>query len=328
MERPMRHFHQLSVAERHVMQKMIYSNISKSTIGQSLERHYSTIYREYKRNKSKGYQHEEAQEKTDNRRYKKLRKLDSNGFLRLLIVSLLLDKNSPEVISYYLTDNFPDDPSMHISHEAIYQWIYIQKDTSLASNLFTRRKRRQNRGNTYKNRSIFVEKKNIRERPVEANERSEPGHLEGDLIVSAGRDAYVLTLTDRKIMNIWGLPVNSKDPEEVCRAVVEALDGLPDGFIKTITFDNGSEFNSYRIIERALSCKVYFADPYSSWQRGLNEHLNGRIRQYLPKKKSFAGLTDEEYQGILFAINKRPRKSRNWRSPMSLLEEALIAIET
>ena len=324
----MRHFHQLSAAERHVMQKMFYSDTNKYNIGESLGRHCSTIYREYKRNKSKGYQHEEAQRNATNRRYKKQRKLDRNGFLRLLVVSLLHDKNSPEVISYYLIDNFPDDPSMHISHEAIYQWVYVQKETSLATNLFTRRKRRQNRGNTYKNRGIFVEKKNIRERPVEANEKSEPGHLEGDLIVSAGHDAYVLTLTDRKIMNIWGLPVNSKDPEEVCRAVVEALDSLPNGFVKTITFDNGSEFNSYPIIEKALSCKVYFADPYCSWQRGLNEHLNGRIRQYLPKKKSFAGLTDDEYQDILFAINKRPRKSRNWRSPTSLLEEALIAIET
>ena len=76
-------------------------------------------------------------------------------------------------------------------------------------------------------------------------------------------------------MNIWGLPVSSKDPEEVCRAVVKVSDSLPNGVIKTITFDNGAEFNSYLIIEKALGCKVYFADPYSSWQRGLNEHLNG-----------------------------------------------------
>ena len=328
MERPMRHYQQITEAERGVIKKMIYSGVSKCEIGQYLGRHYSTIYREYERNKTKGYHPDEAQKKADNRRYKKLPKLDSNGFLRLLVVSLLLEKNSPELISHYLKNNFPDDPAMHISHESIYKWIYSQKDLSLVFNLFTKRKRRQNRSNLYKNRGTSVGKKNIRERPVEANERSEPGHLEGDLIVSAGHDAYVLTLVDRKTMNIWGLPVNSKDPEEVCRAAVEALDDLPASFVKSITFDNGSEFFSYQIIEKALNCNVYFADPYCSWQRGLNEHLNGRIRQYLPKKKSFAGLTDDEYQDILSAINQRPRKSRNWRSPASLLSEALIAFET
>lgn len=326
MERSMRQFKQLSVAERHVIQKIFYSEINKTVLSQSLGRHHSTIYREYKRNRTKGYQHEEAQKKADKRRYKKPCKLDTNGILRLLVVTLLIDKNSPEVISFYLKDNFPDNTSMHVSHEAIYKWIYRQ--CLLPELLFTKRRRRQNRANTYKNRGVSVEKTNIKDRPVEAKNKSEPGHLEGDLIVSAGHDAYVLTLTDIKLMNIWGRPVNSKDPEEVCRAVIEALENLPCGFVKTITFDNGTEFNSYKIIEKALGCKVYFADPYCSWQRGLNEHLNGRIRQYLPKKKSFAGLTDDAFQDILSAINKRPRKSRNWCSPMGLFEQSLLAFET
>ena len=324
----MRQFKQLSISERHVTQKMLYAGLKKNKISSFICRHHSTIYRETERNKTKGYQHEEADEKSKKRRSKKISKLDSNGILRLIVISLLLDKNSPELISYYIKENFPDNKLMQISHEAIYQWLYKKKETSLASCLFTRRKKRQNRGNSYKNRGVTVNKKNIKERPIEAKEKIEPGHLEGDLIVSAGHDAYVLTLTDIKTMNIWGLPLQSKDPEEVCRGCIEALEHLPAGFIKTITFDNGTEFNSYPIIEKALGCNVYFADSYSAWQRGLNEHLNGRIRQYLPKKKSFAGLTDEVYQDILFAINMRPRKSRNWRSPMSLLEEYFFAFET
>lgn len=324
----MRQFKQLSLAERLVTQKMIYSGINKNKIAGMIYRHPSTIYREYDRNKTLGYQHEEAQKEANNRRNKKTSKLDRNGILRLIVISLLIDKNSPELIAYYLKENFPEDLLMHISHEAIYQWIYKQKDNSLAKHLFTSRKKRQNRCNTYKNRGISLEKKNIKDRPDEANEKKESGHIEGDLIVSAGHDAYVLTLADRKTMNLWGLPVNSKDPEEVCRAVIEALEHLPSGFVKSITFDNGTEFNSFQIIEKALNCKVYFADPYCSWQRGLNEHLNGRIRQYLPKKKSFAGLTDDTFQDILNSINLRPRKSRNWRSPRSLLEEHVFAFET
>lgn len=324
----MRHFKQISDAERHVIQKMLYSNNAKHQIAYSLERHHSSIYREIDRNKTKGYQHSDAHNKAVKRRYVRKEKLATNGFLRLLVITLLQDKNSPEVIAHYLKKHFPEDPSMKVSHEMIYQWIYKQKDPSFCASLFTRRKKRQNRGNKYINRGVFVEKKNIRERPIEAEEKSDSGHLEGDLIVSAGQDAYVLTLADRKNMYLWGVPVPSKDSEAVCRAVVESLEHLPTGFVKTITFDNGSEFNSYTLIEKALCCSVYFADPYCAWQRGLNEHLNGRIRQYLPKKKSFASLTDDVFQDILGAINHRPRKSRNWCSPASLLEESIVALET
>ena len=324
----MRHFEQLTEAERHVIQKMLYSGNSKNEIGYSLERHHSTIYREIKRNRTKSYQYKEAQDKALSRRYVKKGKLDSNGFLRLLIVSLLRDKNSPEVIAHYLKKYFSDNPSMLVSHETIYQWIYKQKNPSLSGFLFTRRKKRQNRGNMYKNRGVYVQKKNIRDRPIEAEKKSEPGHLEGDLIVSAGQNAYVLTLADRKSMYLWGIPIRSKDSEIVCRAVVESLEHLPSGFIKSITFDNGTEFNSYPLIEKALGCVVYFADPYSAWQRAINEHQNGRIRQYLPKNISFAGLTDDEYQDILTAINNRPRKSRNWYSSTSLLEDSLVAFKT
>lgn len=328
MEQPMRLFKHLSDAERHVIQKMMYGIQSKETIAYALGRHPSTIYRESKRNKTRGYNHNEAHEKAFQRCHKRTGKLEGNAILRLIVVSLLCEKNSPSVIAFYLKDTFRDDPSMQVSYEGIYQWIYKQNDPSLCAHLFTRRKKRQNRSNLYKNRGISVEKKNIRERPAEANEKCEAGHLEGDLIVSAGQKAYVLTLADRKNMHLWGIPVQSKDPEEVCRAVVESLEHLPDGFVKTLTFDNGTEFNAYKLIEKALGCNVYFADPYSSWQRGLNEHLNGRIRQYLPKKKSFAGLTDERFQDILNDINNRPRKSRCWRSPSSLLDESLLAFET
>ncbi|MBN2259957.1 MAG: IS30 family transposase [Clostridiales bacterium] len=324
----MRHFQQLTEAERGVIQKMVYSHLPKTEIARYIDRHHSTIYRELHRNKTKAYQFIEAHQKANARKRKKIRKLDSNAILRLIVVSLLMEKNSPELIAYYLKTNFPEDSSMQISHEAIYTWIYTQKEYNLPAYLFTKRKKRQNRSNTYKYRGVSIEKKNIRERPQEADEKSEPGHLEGDLIVSKGQDAYVLSLADRKNMTIWGSPVTSKDPEEVCRAVVESLEHLPEGFIKTITFDNGTEFNSYKIIEKALNCKVYFADPYCSWQRAINEHLNARIRQYLPKNKSFAGLTDDDYQDILEEINNRPRKSRNWRTPMSLLEDALFAFET
>ena len=323
----MRPYTQINRTERHVIKNMLYSSKTKADIAKILNRHRSTIVREISRNKTRAYHDIEAQGLSENRRRKKLRKLDTNGVLRLLVCTMLIDRNSPEVISYYLKNMFTDDPAMNISHESIYMWIYEQKDNNgkllFADYLFTHRKKRQNRSNIYKKRAIDTSKKNIRERPKEANDRKEPGHLEGDLIESAGKDSYVLTLVDRKNIYIWGTPLPSKDANTVTRAITEVLSDLPDNYVKSITFDNGTEFSMHKEIEKAIGCEVYFADPYCSWQRGLNEHINGRIRHYLPKKKSFAYLTDYDFDTILYAINNKPRKSKGWKSPAELLNHHL-----
>ena len=323
----MRPYSQISLEERRVIQNFQYSHANKNDMSNLLNRHRSTLYRELKRNKTRGYNFKEAHSLCVARKNKRKSKLDTNGTLRLIVCTLLMNRKSPELISYYLKNNFPYDPSMHLSHESIYQWIYKQKDENgaflLTHYLFTKRKKRQNRSNLYKNREVDEKKPSIHDRPEAAKLKTEPGHLEGDLIESKGKDAYMLTLVDRKLIHTWGLPLPTKDSETVSRAVVEALNDLPDDFIKTITFDNGTEFSAYSKIEKALGCNVYFADPYCSWQRGLNEHINSRIRQFIPKKKSFAYLTDEMCNDIIDEINNRPRKSKNWKSPSELLNDAL-----
>lgn len=328
----MRPYTQINKAERHVIKNMLYSSKTKAYIAKILNRDRSSISREINRNKTKAYHDAEAQELSEKRRGKRLRKLDTNGVLRLIVCTLLIDKNSPEVISYYLKEMFPDDPGMHISHESIYVWIYEQKDNNgkliFSEYLFTHRKKRQNRSNIYKKRAIDTTKKNIRERPKEANDRNEPGHLEGDLIESAGKDSYALTLVDRKNIYVWGIPLPSKDANTVTRAITEVLSDLPDNYLKSITFDNGTEFSMHKEIEEALDCEVYFADPYCSWQRGLNEHINGRIRHYLPKKKSFAHITDYDFNSILYAINTKPRKSFGWISSEQLFLNDIVALDT
>lgn len=328
----MRPYRQINKAERHVIKNMLYGSKTKAYIAQNLNRHRSTICREINRNKTKAYHDTEAQELSEKRHRKTLRKLDTNGRLRLLVCTMLMDRNSPEIISYYLKSMFPDDPNMNISHESIYIWIYEQKDNTgkliFSEYLFTHRKKRQNRSNIYKKRALDSTKKNIRERPEEANKRNEPGHLEGDLIESAGKDSYILTLVDRKNIYIWGIPLPSKDANTVTRGITEVLSDLPDDYLKSITFDNGTEFSMHKEIEEALDCKVYFADPYCSWQRGLNEHINGRIRHYLPKKKSFAHITDYDFDNILYAINNRPRKSMEWMSSEELFLKDIVALKT
>jgi transposase, IS30 family len=326
----MRLYQQLQYEERFVIQKMKYSGKTDKEISVTINRDISTIYREVERNRTHGYHAKEAHTEFLKRKKLKKRKLDTNGLLRLIVCTFLMNGDSPELISHYLKMMFPGDSSMNLSHESIYQWIYAQKEKKgecfFNQFLFTKQKKRQNRSNTYKSRGKDTTKKSIHDRPAEANDKSEIGHLEGDLIVSSGNDSYLLTLVERKSVFTWGIKLPSKDAETVTRGITEALGNLPVGFVKTITFDNGSEFCMHQTIENAIQCKVYFADPYSSWQRGLNEHINGRIRYYLPKKKSFAHLTDEFIDDSLFSINARPRKSRGWVSPADILNSHLVAL--
>jgi IS30 family transposase len=297
---------------------MLYDHKTIREIARSLLRSSSSISREIKRNKTHGYNAIEAEAKSRKRIPKKNRIIEKHSELSAVIENMIKDGNSPEVISgYYLKLFFSECPMLQVSHETIYQWLY-QCARPLLGFLFTKRKKRQNRGNTYKNRGKDTTKRNIDERPEAANKKQEYGHLEGDLIVSAGNDAYLLTLVDRKNQFTWGVKSPVKDADVIARAVIEALEDIPPGYLKSITFDNGTEFALHKEIEEALSCKVYFADPYSSWQRGLNEHINGRIRYYLPKKKSFACLTDEKIDSIISAINNRPRKSFNWITPSDI----------
>jgi IS30 family transposase len=302
---------------------MIYSGGKNTDVAKLLDRDRSTLHRELNRNKTKGYNAANAHDLARERRPVKTRKLESNIFLRFMVMEMLECYYSPELIAHTLKELFPDDETMNISHESIYAWIYAQKDVRIkkriSSFLFCHKRKRQKRGNTYKTRGKDPLKKNIKDRPCEANDRTEVGHLEGDLVVSTGKDAYLLTLVDRKTSFTWAVTLPSKDAALVTRAIVEALEDTPSGFVKTITFDNGTEFSLHQDIEHALQCLVYFADPYSSWQRGLNEHINGRIRQFLPKKKSFVDLTDDALISILSIINGRPRKSRGWISPADLI---------
>lgn len=323
----MRPYKQITNAERGVIHKMYFSGIKPRIIAAHLQRHPSTITREIKRNKVHGYNAKEAQDRSRSRRYVKQRILHRDGFLRMIVVDLLREKNSPEVIAFYLRKYFP---FCAISHETIYQWLYDRGPAggaAFVTLLYTKKRARQKRGNTYKNRKKDTSKKNIRERPAEANNRSECGHLEGDLIVGKGNSGYLLTLVDRKIDYLWSIKIPSKDEDTTLRAFIEISELMQKGYIKSITLDNGSEFSLHELIESALSCKVYFADPYSSYQRGLNEHINARLRQYFPKNYSFSGLTDEMVEDAVFAINNRPRKSLGWVSPAELLNSHFVALE-
>lgn len=328
----MRQFTHLQHYEREVIQKMMYSKekYSLREIARKLGRSPSTILREIKRNATRGYNAREAGQKAEKRRkgaYQ--RKIDRIPELRERIEQLLAQHYSPELIAYMLKQ----EGKYQCSHETIYMWCYEQihlhKRHDLVEKMFFKRKKRQNRRNVYKNRYAEIGKKRIPQRPEAANNRSEAGHFEGDLIESKNKDAYLLTLVDRMSAYSIALKLPLKDAETVTRAIIEVAEELPPKSIKTLTFDNGKEFSKFSTIEEVLGCEVYFADPYAAYQRGLNENINRQFRHFLPKNKSFAHVTDDDIAILCAMLNNRPRKSRNWKTPYELFYQQLnVAFQT
>ena len=219
---------------------------------------------------------------------------------------------------------------MQVSYETIYLWLYRQKEKGIELYRLLRRthKKRQKRQNKYNYRSQIEGKKNISKRSNTANNRTEFGHWEGDLIESKGKDAYILTLVERKMGFLLSSKMDNKKSDTCYKAISEAFGEIPNDWIKSITFDNGLEFSEFKSMEELFETNVYFADPYCAWQRGTNENTNGLIRQYLPKKKSFKELTEECLQAIVNLLNKRPRKRLGFINPCEALKIETFAVQT
>jgi len=326
----MRPYHHIGHAERRVIQKMYYGQYSLGTIGRRLGRCASTISREIQRNKTRAYEAQEATEQAYARRCRRKPKLDENMALRLIVVTCLLEWWSPEQISETVGGVACGDPLLSISHESIYRWVYRQRQYGrrFCDCLRQRRKKRQKRDGVYKKRVLIPGKKSIHTRPEAAAARTQPGHWEADLVHSTGGDSYLVTLVDRMIRYTTMAKIPSRDSETTVRGFAEAFGDIPNRCIRSITVDNGSEFSKFKLLEDLFDCEVYFADPYRAGQRGSNENTNGLIRQYLPKSTSFKSLTDEDVQSIKCALNNRPRKSLNFRTPEELFNDIALAVET
>jgi IS30 family transposase len=171
---------------------------------------------------------------------------------------------------------------------------------------------------------IIADKKSIHDRPPEASAKTEIGHWEIDLIESKGKDSYLFTGVERTVKYTVMSKSPTKSSADIVKAIQEAFAFIPNKHIKTLTSDNGAEFSLFKTIEELFECDHYFADPYSAWQRGLNENTNGLIRQYLPKNKSFARITDEDIEKIQMSLNNRPRKSLHNKAPIEAFYKLFI----
>jgi IS30 family transposase len=323
---------QLNLCDRKVIKKMLTNENSIRAIARYMGRHPSTIIREIKRNKDNFWYHPvHAHEKYMRRRKEsKIRVIDSNLELRGHIIKELKDRKSPDVISGRLKLTHKNRPDMQISHESIYSWVYWQaeKGDTLYKYLHRGVKKRHRRLNKKRSRIQIPDRISIHARPRSTDDRRWKGHWEGDTITGKGHQGYIASLVERKSYFLAAGLMTDKRPETCNRAILEALGEIQNRFIKSITVDNGSEFYQHKMLQEALECQVYFADPFSAWQRGINEHTNGLLRRYFPKSMNFKNLTQNDVDEVVKKLNNMPRKSLGYKTPYEAFYKLTVALQT
>jgi IS30 family transposase len=213
---------------------------------------------------------------------------------------------------------------MDVSHETIYRHIYADKASGgdLWRHLRCQKKRRKRYGAGHDRRGQIVGRRPISERPTHIDARRQVGHWEGDTVIGVRHQQAIVSLVERKTGYAILAKVRRKTSELVSGAIIRRLRRMRP-LVKTITYDNGKEFAEHARVDKALGSTGYFADPFSSWQRGSNENLNGLIRQYIPKKRALTSVTDTELALIEEELNNRPRKRLGFRTPHELFTEEL-----
>jgi IS30 family transposase len=323
-------------------------------IGRAIGVVESTVWREIRRNSSHrhgtknplgaqrrglylcGYRADWAQKKAAPRRVRpKERKLDG-GPVRDRVMELMRDKFSPQQIAARLTEDWPDRPEMRVSHETIYQAVYLQGRGSLRElikdTLRTGRRERRSQSRAaqaargaIRGKPWVTEEVHISARPAEVADRAVPGHWEGDLLVGAHGRTAIITLAERttRYVMLGALPLDRTSPEVI--AVIRTLfSRLPQHLHASLTWDQGVELAGYNTFGLTEDCKVYFCDPHSPWQRGTNENTNGLLRQYFPKSKfDFTHTTQADLDAVAAQLNRRPRQTLGWHTPTQDLNTVL-----
>lgn len=254
-------------------------------------------------------------------------KLATNQELRFLVQAKLWEKLSPKQIARELQSEFPDNLEMRVSHEAIYQSIYVQGRGALrrelAVHLRTGRALRKPR-NKRESRNHIPDMVNISQRPAEVEDRAVPGHWEGDLIMGKNGKSAIGTLVERatRFVMLLHLP-NGHSSLEVQEAMLAATQKLPDFMWKSLTWDQGNEMRNHLQIKVATGLQIYFCDPASPWQRGSNENTNGLLRQYFPKGTDLSAHDADYLDFVAAQMNRRPRETLGWIRPAEALGRLL-----
>jgi transposase, IS30 family len=275
------------------------------------------------------YRASTAQKKAEWRaRRPKISKLAASDRLREVVQAGLEEEHSPEQIANRLPLDHPDDPELRVSHETIYQALYVQGRGELRRDLHRRlrtgRALRRPRRTVGERRGRIPDMVNIAERPPEADDRRVPGHWEGDLITGKNNQSAVGTLVERAtgFVLLLHLP-DSHGADAVEQAMTVQMSELPATLRRTLTWDQGAEMANHVRIAAATEMDVYFCDPHSPWQRGSNENTNGLLRQYFPKSSDLAVYQPDYLDHVAAKLNNRPRQRHAWRTPAEVLDQLL-----
>jgi len=312
----MKKYNQLNQEQRYQIYGLRKANINQKKIALEVGVNCSTISRELKRNSGKkGYRPKQAQELAIIRKKTSYKAIKLNEQLKKTINNMIMKDWSPEQISGYLLKN----NSINISHESIYQ--YILQDKSLGGSLYKQlrrsQKKKKKRYGSNDRRGQIPNRIFIDHRPKVVDEKSRIGDWEIDTIIGKNHKGALVTIVERKTKFTIIAKVKNKTAEEVTNATIALLMPFKEKVL-TITADNGKEFAYHSKIAEALQANVYFAHPYHSWERGLNENTNGLIRQYVPKKTDFTNITHEIVEKIIQKLNNRPRKTLKFETPNNL----------
>lgn len=340
----------LTADQRLVIERAYLAGLPQATIAALVGKHPSTISRELRRAGSFGTRSPRARTARDRGRgYRvkysakwsqreaarkarrpKSRRLD-HAPLRAKVWELLRADWSPEQIAAMLPVLFPRDLRMRVSHETIYQSLFVQTKgelkRELTAHLRTQRQRRKPQTGGAKRATLGItEDIRISARPAEAADRAVPGHWEGDLLMGGTGKGAVLTLVERSSRFVLLAPLPGQHRADQARWTLnEMIATLPLELRKSITWDRGSEMAQHARFTIESGIPIYFCDPQSPWQRGTNENTNGLLRQYWPKGADLRHLTMAECDTVALSLNTRPRKTLNWQTPGQALNQRLVA---
>lgn len=303
-------YQHLSQNERYQIQALLKAGHAISRIAEIIGRHKSTVGRELTRNVGlKGYRPKQAQRLAElrGRNSRNARRVNASEWS--LAKTFLMDKLSPEQVSSQVC----------ISHETIYLKIYEDKRSggSLWQHLRCQKKRRKRYGSGRDRRGQIIGRRPISERPRRVESRRQIGHWELDTIIGKGQKQAIVSMVERKSGYAVLAKVLRKTADRVSTAIITSLKPIA-AMVETLTYDNGKEFAEHSATDKALGSVAYFADPYSSWQRGSNENLNGLVRQFIPKSRPFSTVSDKELAMIQDRLNNRPRKRLGYKTPLEV----------
>ncbi|MGH7564421.1 MAG: IS30 family transposase [Gemmatimonadota bacterium] len=321
----------LTEAEREEISRQLSQQRSLNAIARSLGRSSSTLSRELRRNASHrgSYRATTAQRRATARacQPRRGRRLDASPALQAYIFAQLRERWSPQQIACRLAMEYPDDPTMRVSHETIYTYLYVLPRGALRRELLQclrqKRRQRRRRGRVHDRRGQIPDMISIEERPAEVADRTVPGHWEGDLLMGRRHASALGVLVERTSRTTLLVPLTRQTAPHVRRAFSREIKTLPQQLRRSLTYDRGKEMTEHRLFTRATQTKVYFAHPQSPWERGTCENTNGLIRDFFPKGTDFALVPRREIKHVQQLLNSRPRRTLDYRTPAEVFEEVL-----